>query len=101
MARDRPPRAVGPQRHAYLLIEALGDGSCLRETFLAPSDSEAVARVQDVLQGHEAELWRGRRLVARWRHGGDGTDPATGADLDGSRPEPPHNTAQPAPAPGR
>jgi hypothetical protein len=49
-----------------MLIEVLTDGSLLRETFEAPNNSEAVARVQDVLEGRRAELWCDRAIVCRW-----------------------------------
>jgi len=59
-----PPRL---RAHAYMLIEVLPDGSLLRETFQAPSNAEAVERVQDVLEGRKAELWRDRQIVCCWK----------------------------------
>jgi len=71
MLANRPPASAGPGHYAYLLVEALGDGSHLREVFSAPSNSEAIARAQDVIEGQKAELWRGAQMICSWDQAAD------------------------------
>lgn len=54
------------QREAYVLVETLSGGTLLRETFAAVTPEEAIERAESVLEGGEAELWTGKRLVRRW-----------------------------------
>ncbi len=66
MLAKSPPASAGPEPYAYTLVEELGDGSHLREIFSAPSNSEAIARAADVIEGQKAELWRGTQLICSW-----------------------------------
>lgn len=66
MLAKGPPPSAGPAHNAYTLVEELGDGSHLREVFHAPSNSEAIARARDVIEGGKAELWRGPQLICSW-----------------------------------
>jgi hypothetical protein len=66
MLAKSPPANAGPPRYAYTLVEELSDGSHLRDIFNAPSNSEAIARAQGVIEGQRAELWRGSLLICRW-----------------------------------
>lgn len=60
------PEIAGPPHYAYMLVEALGDGSQLRDLFGAPSNAEAIARAGNVIEGRKAELWRGEELICAW-----------------------------------
>ncbi|WP_068878897.1 MULTISPECIES: hypothetical protein [unclassified Phenylobacterium] len=51
---------------AYTLVERQRCGAPLRETFVAPTQDEAIARAESVLDGGDAELWKGSHLVRRW-----------------------------------
>ena len=73
-AKSAPARA-GPRSHAYTLVEELANGSELRDLFTAPSDAEAIARVEDVIEYGKAELWRGKRLIHSWGHDHDAVAP--------------------------
>jgi len=72
MIDSPPPAGARPRPDAYMLIERLGDGSHLRDIFLAPSHAEAIARAQDVIEGRQAELWRGAQLICSWKPPIDG-----------------------------
>ena len=50
MSAKSPPARAGPRHHAYTFVEELADGSHLRDLFTAPSDTEAIARAQDVIE---------------------------------------------------
>ena len=77
MLARSPPANAGPPGYAYTLVEELGDGSHLRDVFTAPSNSEAIARAQGVVEGRPAELWRGKLLICRWGQSDEGPNPAT------------------------
>lgn len=62
LAKSQPAPSPSPN-HGYMLIEELGSGSRLHDLFGAPSNAEAISRVQGVIGGGKAELWRGEQLI--------------------------------------
>lgn len=62
LAKSQPAPIRRPD-DGYILIEDLGSGSRLQDVFGAPSNAEAVARVQSVIGSGKAELWRGEQLI--------------------------------------
>ncbi len=66
LAKSQPVPSRSPNQ-GYMLIEERGNGSRLHDVFCAPSNAEAIARVQGVIEGEKAELWRGEQLI--WRAG--------------------------------
>lgn len=64
-AAPAAPLADAAGCEAYLLVERSRDGRRVAEDFPAPDDASAIERAREV-STHDAELWCGGRLVARW-----------------------------------
>ncbi len=57
--------------HYHVLV--FGDDGQVARTYAidAPSDAEALARLQGAHSGESVEVWNGERMIRRLRHGAD------------------------------